>query len=141
VTLSRELSPLSLRTPAFLFGPRMTGKTTLLQSLGCPHYFDLLDPELELEFRASPRRFWEQISALSAHSTIVVDEIQKVPELLNFVQMGIDKLDLVFLLSGSSARKLRRGGANLLGGRARSASASPGSALSLRQRQTSVPGA
>jgi predicted AAA+ superfamily ATPase len=96
----------------------MTGKTTLLKELKATEFFDLLDPQMELTYRAKPRLFWEQISALPEGSVIVVDEIQRIPDLLNYVQMGIDQREQVFLLSGSSARKLRRGGANLLGGRA-----------------------
>jgi len=114
----REIDLFKHRTSAFLFGPRMTGKTTILRKLKVDAFFDLLDPQLELGYRVKPERFWEQVSALSKGATIVVDEIQRVPGLLNYVQMGIDRLDQVYLLSGSSARKLRRGGANLLGGRA-----------------------
>lgn len=115
----RELTLSDLRSSAFLFGPRMTGKTTLLTALPqTKQYFNLLDPENELQLRQNPRLFWEQISVLPKGSFIVVDEIQRVPPLLDYVQMGIDQLDHRFLLSGSSARKLKRGGANLLGGRA-----------------------
>jgi predicted AAA+ superfamily ATPase len=103
---------------AFLFGPRMVGKTTLLHQIDADEYFDLLDPELELKYRAKPGLFWEEAAALPAGATIIIDEIQRVPLLLNYVQMGIDRSQQVFILSGSSARKLKRGGANLLGGRA-----------------------
>jgi predicted AAA+ superfamily ATPase len=96
----------------------MTGKTTLLRQIKVDSFFDLLDPQLELRYRANPERFWEQISVYPPNSVIAVDEVQRVPELLNYVQMGIDRLGHVYLLSGSSARKLRRGSANLLGGRA-----------------------
>jgi predicted AAA+ superfamily ATPase len=102
----------------FLFGPRMTGKTTILRDIDASDYYDLLDPELELSLRSSPGIFWQQISALDDKSTVIVDEIQRIPELLNYVQMGIDRKSHRFILSGSSARKLKRGGANLLGGRA-----------------------
>lgn len=114
---ARTLNVERLKSSAFVFGPRMTGKTTLLSGLANRTLFDLLDPELELEYRARPGLFWESISALPNGSRIVIDEIQKVPSLLNYVQMGIDRLDHHFILSGSSARKLKRGGANLLGGR------------------------
>jgi predicted AAA+ superfamily ATPase len=114
----RTFNPSALNTTCFLLGPRMTGKTTLLKTLAVDDYCDLLDPALELELRARPRLFWERISALGKNALVVIDEIQKVPELLNYVQMGIDQLGQRFILSGSSARKLRRGGANLLGGRA-----------------------
>ncbi|MBI3617201.1 MAG: AAA family ATPase [Candidatus Omnitrophica bacterium] len=58
------------------------------------------------------------MSVLHAGDLVVVDEIQRVPSLLNYVQKGIEESGLRFILSGSSARKLRRGGVNLLGGRA-----------------------
>ncbi|MBF0544747.1 MAG: ATP-binding protein [Candidatus Riflebacteria bacterium] len=117
-SFKRELAIFKHKSSAFIFGPRMTGKTTLLRKLSFDAFFDLLDPRLELLYRANPERFWEQISALPKGSVIIVDEIQRIPQLLNYVQMGIDRFEQVFLLSGSSARKLRRGGANLLGGRA-----------------------
>ena len=116
--IDRTLTFSKLKTSAFLFGPRMTGKTTLLNRITSDEYVNLLDPGLELLYRSKPGTFWEHISALPKGSLIIVDEIQKVPALLNYVQMGIDQLDHRFILSGSSARKLRRGGANLLGGRA-----------------------
>ena len=114
----RELQLGKMRTSAFLFGPRMTGKTTLLLSLPSRSYYDLLDPELELRLRGSPRLLWEELQALPQKSLIIIDEIQKVPSLLDTVQRGMDQLHHRFILSGSSARKLKRGGANLLGGRA-----------------------
>jgi uncharacterized protein len=113
---SLRLAPLS--RSAFLFGPRMTGKTFLLRDLPADLYVDLLDPELELQLKQSPRLFWEQISALKNKALVVVDEVQRVPALLDYVQKGIEEKQLIFVLSGSSARKLKRGGANLLGGRA-----------------------
>ncbi|OGJ91438.1 MAG: hypothetical protein A2268_00355 [Candidatus Raymondbacteria bacterium RifOxyA12_full_50_37] len=71
-----------------------------------------------MQYHASPALFGEQIAALPERSTIVVDEIQKVPTLLDYVQRGIDRQGHIFILSGSSARKLKRGSANMLGGRA-----------------------
>ena len=114
----RKIQLADFKASAFLFGPRWVGKTTLLRSLTVDVYFDLLDPQLELEYKTNPNIFWQQLSALKPGSRIIVDEVQKVPALLNYVQMGIDKLNHKFLLSGSSARKLKRGHANLLGGRA-----------------------
>jgi predicted AAA+ superfamily ATPase len=107
-----------LSTSAFLFGPRMTGKTYLLRELQAALYIDLLDPETELQLKQSPRLFWERLAPLAKGSLVIVDEVQRVPLLLDYVQKGIEELELRFILSGSSARKLRRGGANLLGGRA-----------------------
>ena len=97
----------------------MSGKTFLLRALPAELYVDLLDPELELRLKQSPRLFWEQLSALKANALVVVDEVQRVPALLDYVQKGIEEKGLLFVLSGSSARKLKRGGANLLGGRAK----------------------
>ncbi len=115
----RSLRLAPLQRSAFLFGPRMTGKTSLLRELSADLVIDLLDPELELQLKQSPRLFWEQISALKAKALVVVDEVQRVPALLDYVQKGIEENRLIFVLSGSSARKLKRGGANLLGGRAK----------------------
>jgi predicted AAA+ superfamily ATPase len=96
----------------------MTGKSHLLRSLHAARFIDLLDPERELAFRQTPRLFWEEIRAVKKGALVIVDEIQRVPALLDYVQKGIEELQLQFILSGSSARKLKRGGANLLGGRA-----------------------
>lgn len=102
----------------FLFGPRMTGKTFLLHRLHSALFIDLLDPEIELSFSRSPVIFWEKLQALHKNDLVIVDEVQRVPVLLDYVQKGIEEIGLRFILSGSSARKLRRGSANLLGGRA-----------------------
>ncbi len=102
----------------FLFGPRMTGKTFLLRRLTTSLYVDLLDPQVELELKASPKLFWEKVAVLPEGASVIVDEIQRIPPLLDYVQKAIEEKKLRFILSGSSARKLRRGGANLLGGRA-----------------------
>ncbi|MDE0151373.1 MAG: AAA family ATPase [Bdellovibrionales bacterium] len=102
----------------FLFGPRMTGKTHLLSQCKSAVFYDLLDPQLEKDFITHPQMFWEEISALKTGSQVIIDEIQKVPSILDYVQMGIDQKNLQFFLSGSSARKLKRGKSNLLGGRA-----------------------
>ena len=115
----RSLHLIPLKRSAFLFGPRMTGKTSLLREIPADLFIDLLDPELELKLKQSPRLFWEQVSALKSKALVVVDEVQRVPILLDYVQKGIEEKRLVFVLSGSSARKLKRGGANLLGGRAK----------------------
>jgi predicted AAA+ superfamily ATPase len=120
-------------TTAFLFGPRMTGKTTLLRKIKTENYFDMLDPDLELQYRSQPKLFWEQVSILKKGATIIIDEIQKVPQLLNYIQMGIDRLNHVYILSGSSARKLKRGGANLLGGRALDLKLHPLTAMEIDQ--------
>ncbi len=117
-TYLRELDLRDFAGSAFLFGPRMTGKTALLRNLRSTLYFDLLDRELEIDLRGNPKRFWEEMTALKPGSRVIIDEIQRLPSLLDYVQMAMEKLKVSFFLSGSSARKLKRGGANLLGGRA-----------------------
>ena len=112
----REFVPPNLSY--FLFGPRMTGKTSILRKTQNDLFVDLLDPTEELRLRAEPKLFWEMLSALKNGSQIIVDEVQKVTSLLDYVQMAMDQKQMRFSLSGSSARKLKKGGANLLGGRA-----------------------
>ena len=114
----REISLKSPSSSFLILGPRMTGKTYLLSQLKVSAFYDLLDPQRELKLRARPEEFWQELENLKEGSKIVIDEIQKLPELLNYVQMGIEKRKFQFFLSGSSARKLKRGAANLLGGRA-----------------------
>jgi len=118
----------------FLFGPRMTGKTYLLRRLKADLFIDLLDPEEELKFKRSPKEFWEQLGALKSGQLVIVDEIQRVPTLLDYVQKGIEEYHLRFILSGSSARKLRRGSANLLGGRALDLRLHPLTSIEIGQR-------
>ena len=101
-----------------MLGPRQTGKTTYLRArFPEAHYVDLLDARTYRELTARPERLRE---SLSPHEKLViVDEIQKLPELLDEVHLMIEqRKDLRFILTGSSARKLKRGGANLLAGRA-----------------------
>ena len=117
---------LSLERPkgqsAFLWGPRKTGKSTLLrQRFPDAVRFDLLDTRLLLEFTRSPWALAERIDALDGTtltSPIIIDEVQRVPALLDEVHRLIENKGLGFVLCGSSARKLKRGHANMLGGRA-----------------------
>lgn len=107
---------------AILWGARKTGKSTLLRRL-FPHsaYFDLLDTRLLLDFTRSPWALAERLRGLDAATRrrpVVIDEVQKVPALLDEVHRLIESEGLRFVLCGSSARKLKRGRANLLGGRA-----------------------
>lgn len=106
----------------FLFGPRGTGKSTWLKQVfsDIPHlYIDLLNPDEEERFAKNPATLLAQIEALPASTRwIVLDEIQKVPKLLDVVHLAIEKHKKLFALTGSSARKLKRGHANLLAGRA-----------------------
>lgn len=117
IDYQREIS-LPEKGSILLFGPRMVGKTTVLSKLEATKIYDLLDPELEIRLRHSPSTLLNELSELPSGSRVIIDEIQKIPELLDIVQKCIDKFKHDFLLSGSSARKLRRGSANLLGGRA-----------------------
>lgn len=103
----------------------MTGKSFLLEQIKSDMFVDLLDPEKEILYKSNPKQFYQELQAISKHSTIIVDEIQRVPSLLDYVQIGIERLGHRFLLSGSSARKLKKSGVNLLGGRAISLSLHP----------------
>jgi predicted AAA+ superfamily ATPase len=103
----------------FLFGPRGTGKSTWLkQVLPDAVQFDLLDASLYLELSRDPHRLEAIIGDRVAGDWVVLDEIQKIPALLDEVHRLIETRRLRFALCGSSARKLKRGGANLLAGRA-----------------------
>lgn len=119
-----RLIEFSLEHSFFLFGPRGTGKSTLLKSqLKAKQeqclWLDLLDISLEERFVRNPSELFAIVKALPAEvSYVVIDEIQKVPRLLDEVHRLIEETDKIFVLTGSSARKLRRGGANLLAGRA-----------------------
>lgn len=107
---------------AFLWGPRKTGKTTYLKD----HFpesirYDFLKTDLFLEMSKNPALLREQLLAKSRQqlkSPVILDEVQKVPKILDEVHWLIENEGLRFILCGSSARKLRRGHANLLGGRA-----------------------
>ena len=103
----------------FLFGPRGTGKSTWLQPLRDKAiWIDLLDPESCRLFQARPERLLERIAAQPHAVDVVIDEIQKVPALLDVIHHLVESnRPLRFILTGSSARKLRRGAANLLAGR------------------------
>lgn len=106
----------------FLWGPRKTGKSTLLgQQFPDSARFDLLDTRLLLEFTRAPWTLAERVRALDAATRahpILIDEVQKAPALLDEVHRLIENDGLRFVLCGSSARRLKRGRANLLGGRA-----------------------
>lgn len=103
----------------FVFGPRGVGKTTWIQnSLSIATRYDLLDMQLYLELTKDPNALYRQLNRRNPGDWIAIDEIQRVPDLLNEVHRLIEKSRLHFVMSGSSARKLRRGGINLLAGRA-----------------------
>lgn len=104
----------------FLFGPRGTGKSTWMKAL-FPEalYLNLLLSAIREKFRAYPDELINEVNALPKPAVVIIDEVQKAPDLLAVVHTLIEeKLGLQFILTGSSARKLKRGGADLLGGRA-----------------------
>jgi predicted AAA+ superfamily ATPase len=120
VYIERVLNlPLLLQKKShFLFGPRQTGKTSLIRhSLKGVRSYDLLDNSVYLSLSQDPTRIAQEINPQD--KIVVVDEIQRLPILLNEIHRLIEERGTRFLLTGSSARKLRRGGVNLLGGRAR----------------------
>ncbi|MBN1665376.1 MAG: ATP-binding protein [Deltaproteobacteria bacterium] len=107
---------------AFLWGPRKTGKTTYLKEV-FPNslIYDILQTDLFLELTRRPYLLREQLLAAAPQQLkepVIIDEVQKVPQLLDEVHWLIENKGLRFILCGSSARKLKRGKANLLGGRA-----------------------
>lgn len=103
----------------FLFGPRQVGKSTLLKTVSASLTIDLLNPEFQLTYNKNPNLLLQQADALPSSSTIIIDEVQKVPRLLDVIHSRIEQDPSVrFILCGSSARKLRHGSSNLLGGRA-----------------------
>ena len=115
-----NLSQMLASKSHFLFGARLTGKSTLVaqQLADVAEVIDLLDAETFL--RASTDPTWvERVIKRSGKQYVVVDEIQRLPSLLNSVQRLITSYGIRFLLTGSSVRRLRRGRANFLGGRAR----------------------
>lgn len=106
----------------FLFGARGTGKSSLLKSIFAPNealVLDLLLPVHCDPLLRNPQSLVEQVNALSSETRwVVIDEVQKLPALLDIVHYCIENTNKMFALTGSSARKLKRGQANLLAGRA-----------------------
>ena len=103
----------------FLFGARQTGKSTLIkEKFPEARYYDLLKSDVFERLFRSPWLFREELDMCLPNELIIVDEIQKIPQLLDEVHWLMHNRKLRFLLCGSSARKLKRCGANLLGGRA-----------------------
>ncbi|MGK5088697.1 AAA family ATPase [Bdellovibrionota bacterium FG-2] len=111
---------LSKNNSFFLFGPRGTGKSTLLRNRFSDQehlWIDLLKDEDEETFRRHPQKLSELLTR-KHFDWVVIDEVQKLPKLLDIVQLEIEQKKTKFALTGSSARKLKRGNANMLGGRA-----------------------
>jgi predicted AAA+ superfamily ATPase len=135
----RTIKP-SKQSSFFVFGARGTGKSTFIErqllpswGISVPNelllkgkwcyenvlYFDLLDDEIEEALAKDPEMLKREVAALKEKPKwVVIDEVQKIPRLLDVVHSMIEKQKIKFIISGSSARKLRKEGANLLGGRA-----------------------
>lgn len=117
----RIINPLKSNS-FYIFGARGTGKSTFIEKTFLDKdavLIDLLDPEQESKYALKPERLLHELEASSQKpSWVIIDEIQKVPKLLDVVHLLIEKKGLKFILTGSSARKLKRGAANLLAGRA-----------------------
>lgn len=119
-----DLPALMEKKSHFLFGPRQTGKTSLIHhTLKGVKVYDLLGTSIYLALSQNPSRIGQELTAKDR--IVVIDEIQRLPILLNEVHRLIETHGIRFLLTGSSARKLRRGGVNLLGGRARTKNLHP----------------
>lgn len=103
----------------FLFGARQTGKSTILrQQFPQSIYIDLLDTEIKGRLSRRPALLYEMLHDKPENTLVIIDEIPEIPELLNEVHRLIVECHLLFILCGSSARKLKRKGKNTLGGRA-----------------------
>ena len=104
----------------YLFGPRGTGKSAWTNRFYANSLrVDLLQPDQRRRYEARPERLRELVAATTAGTTVVIDEVQRAPELLSVVHALIEeKRDWQFVLTGSSARKLRKTGVDLMGGRA-----------------------
>lgn len=115
-----DLKKLLDKKSFFLFGPRATGKTFLIKQTfdqeAC--VINLLRTDVFMRLRSQPHQLSEMISASGNPAYVIIDEVQKVPELLNEVHRLIEEQQITFLLTGSSARKLKQQGVNLLAGRA-----------------------
>ena len=123
--VKRELDifPLLETKSSFLFGPRQTGKSSYIKNQllqeNIALYWTLLDGRLRLRVQADPSILRQEVELKNLHDCIIViDEIQKCPELLDEVHYLIEDRNIRFLMTGSSARKLKNTGVNLLGGRA-----------------------
>jgi len=128
-----DLTEVLKKKSCFLFGPRQTGKTSLIRhSLSDYRVYNLLENEDYLKLSRAPQRLREECSPKD--KIVIIDEIQKLPALLDEVHFLIEEYGIHFLLTGSSARKLRRRGVNLLGGRARIRHLHPLSICELKEK-------
>ncbi|MBL4682580.1 MAG: ATP-binding protein [Pseudomonadales bacterium] len=111
--------PKKLKESFFLWGPRQVGKSTLLKQLYADAlWVDLLKADEFRRYTQHPERLREELLAIPHQKAVIIDEIQKVPQLLDEVHWLIENKQIHFALCGSSARKVKSGHANLLGGRA-----------------------
>lgn len=118
----------------FLFGPRGTGKSTLIKHR-FPESFtiDLLNPDVRRLYLANPKHLLDTVRSHPHGTVVLIDEIQKVPDLLSVVHILIEeKKQWLFVLTGSSSRKLKRQGVDLLGGRALKKTLHPFMAVELK---------
>lgn len=133
----RDLNPLN-SSSFFLFGARGTGKSTLIRSLLSSNQIleiDLLDPLRAETATLGLKDLVAEIEAAVVQNKIIfIDEVQKAPKLLDVAQRLIDRANARFVLTGSSARKLRRGAANLLAGRANTYSLHPLTSIELKDQ-------
>jgi len=136
--VTRGLRPLLKRTKksVLLLGPRQTGKSTLIHALSPELSINLADEATYLEFARNPRELRDRLAG-GTFRTVFIDEVQRLPGLLNTLQAIIDERassPIKFYLTGSSARKLRRGHANLLPGRVHTYQLGPLTASELNHR-------
>ncbi|MCB0390136.1 MAG: ATP-binding protein [Bdellovibrionales bacterium] len=116
--INRKLDLRSINESLFLWGPRQTGKTSLLKTqFPAATYIDLLKSDEFVQYSKKPSLLREHVE-YKKPDKLIIDEIQKVPPLLDEVHWLIENTNTQFILCGSSARKLKQGHANLLGGRA-----------------------
>ena len=103
----------------FLFGPRGTGKSTFVKSLINKNdlYIDFLDPDTFRTYTAFPETLIRTVNAVNPNR-VIIDEVQKAPQILDVVHKIMEDKKILFILTGSGARKLKKRGADLLGGRA-----------------------
>ena len=128
-----NLNEVLKKKSCFLLGPRQTGKSSLIKhDLAKYPVYNLLDNETFLKLSHSPQKIRQELKP--DKKIIIIDEIQKIPTLLDEVHLIIEEYGNRFLLTGSSARKLRRGGVNLLGGRAQIKYFHPLSFYELREK-------
>ena len=128
-----DLNEVLKKKSCFLLGPRQTGKSSLIKhDLAKYPVYNLLDNETFLKLSHSPQKIRQELKP--DKKIIIIDEIQKIPTLLDEVHLIIEEYGNRFLLTGSSARKLRRGGVNLLGGRAQIKYFHPLSFYELREK-------